>query len=725
MAEIKKVEKKSINACLQSVHPKSIHHADEQKPPQGFSSDAGRRVDEADDQLSRVLQETGPRELGESRRNSYLANRYQFAPNDRLHGHPEALIERISGAQVKVEDRHFQENHHYAQKGAAPNVLVLSAPVRGHPGIALQNASAHAQSTSQAPEWLPSFPVASFVTLPADQKMSAIASSPVIKSHQQPTVSAFVPPSPDILPPSSDQESGSIAEPRRRGGNNLHLVAARYATMVRLREEESQRLPMTNQVAENGMLSAPSRYSPQQHLVEGLQQISISTTHRPHHHHHSPAAFGLSRPSTTRLGELPVRSDEEAFAPYTFLAVLGKGNFGKVILSRDRRRHDHRLCAIKVLKKHDMFKKREVVHTMTEAAVLKTLRHPFLVECYSAFQTATRLCLVLEFVVGGELYYHLFKERRFSEARTKFYVAEIVLAVGFLHANDYIYRDLKLENLLLDAAGHIKIADFGLCKDLKAWKNEQLFGSVDEAGYEASTSTGSTNRRRMPPKRDMTFCGTPEYLAPEMLHVPGSFNLISRGAHGGAGASGGLLIYGKGVDWWALGIIIFEMLLGQLPFRTKTGDYDHLFHSIRHRDIVLPDSLDGDVRILLTGLLQKNPPQRLGHSHGNGRDYLDICESAWFHDVDWDAVYRKQIPAPFVPTIHDAEDTRHFSREFLEMPTELTPTTSFTLGYGGPHARDNHNYDHHRFYATERGGGGGGGQLADDLFRGFSFTRNF
>jgi len=634
--------------------------------------------------------------------------KYQFAPEAPLLHQHQALTEGKNGTLEELKPLRDQNNEDQrAKDGDAPNVFVLSAPVRGHPGISVENAAHPPLSNARAPEWLPSFPVTSFLTLASDQKMSAICSSPQILSHQPPPppeVGSACPPS--ATPhPSDDHDSLHVtATTRRTGGNNLHLIVDRYARMSR---------------ANWGVALAKNHSIPQHNLLESFQNVSISTSSS---RSPRPVSFASAVSSTpTRFGDLPVRSDEDAFAPYTFLAVLGKGNFGKVILSRDRRRHDNRLCAIKVLKKHDMFKKREVVHTMTEASVLKTLRHPFLVQCYSAFQTATRLCLVLEFVVGGELYYHLFKERRFSEERTKFYVSEIVLAVGFLHANDFIYRDLKLENLLLDAAGHIKIADFGLCKDLKAWKNEQLFGggSVDVSGQDASTSNCSTTRRRTPTKRDMTFCGTPEYLAPEMLHAPGSFNLISRGANGCAGASCGLLIYGKGVDWWALGIIIFEMLLGKLPFRTKTGDYDHLFHSICHRDISFPDSLNGDVRILLEGLLQKNPLQRLGHSNGNGRDYLDICESSWFSDVDWDAVYQKKIPSPFIPEIHDAEDTRHFSREFLDMPTELTPTSSFALGY---HGNNNNHHYHHRYWTG--GGGGGGGKLGDDLFRGFSFTRN-
>jgi len=384
-----------------------------------------------------------------------------------------------------------------------------------------------------------------------------------------------------------------------------------------------------------------------------------------------------------------VKTDFDAFGDYEFLAVLGKGSFGKVILSREKSKD--RLVAIKVLNKKDIVKKREVVHTITEMEVLKNLQHPFLVECHSAFQTSSRLCLVLDYVCGGELYFHLFKKRQFTEAQTKFYVTEIVLVIGFLHANDLIYRDLKLENLLLDAQGHIKLTDFGLCKDLKAG-NDQHFCSPFE---------------RQSHRRNMTFCGTPEYLAPEMLNNSGNFNGGSRNS----GARG--LIYGKGVDWWALGIIIYEMILGALPFRTKTGDYDHLFHAICYREIKLSHSrLSPDVRLLLDGLLKKDPWMRLGRSSGNGRDYLEICEAKWFADVNWDDVYNKKVAAPFVPAMEGAEDTQHFSTEFLELPTALTPTCSFNDR--SPFTDRSNNS---KAFANS------GDSNQNDPFRGFSFCR--
>jgi len=615
------------------------------------------------------------------------------------------------------------------KKSNAPTLVLLSAP----PGKSGVGATGNAGSFQPPVEWLPSFPVASYTTLAQDQKMAAISSSPAVFAlnprNSAPNFNGLKNFDPIVKGNANSQQdhhsgtSGTI-------NNNLHAIVSRYAYMNKMWVEQQHREQQQQQFL----------LQQQQIQQQQQQQLAAKRVFFPNHHHHSRGGFKGITPQQKYLvnqfqdmtlnssdplamagfSRLPVKSDKEAFAPFQFLAVLGKGNFGKVILCRDQRHANQRLCAIKVLKKKDIVKKREVVHTMTEVSVLRSFTHPFLVECYAAFQTATRLCLVLEYVVGGELYYQLFKKRRFSEEQTRFYVAEIVLAVGFLHSNDFIYRDLKLENLLLDASGHIKITDFGLCKDLRAWKNEQQMHSGNNnavvIGGSSSSPPGSVSgRRRNTTRKDMTFCGTPEYLAPEMLQVPGAFNGVSRVNNGGAACG---LIYGKDVDWWALGIIIYEMLLGKLPFRTKTGDYDHLFHSICHREINLPESLVGDVRGVLDGLLQKNPLLRLGHSNGSGRDYLDICESRWFSDVDWNAVYEKKTTPPFVPRVDNDEDTQHFSQEFLELPAELTPTTSFASAAGGG--------------GSGRAGGRGGNNVPDnyaspfidDLFRGFSFTRN-
>lgn len=279
---------------------------------------------------------------------------------------------------------------------------------------------------------------------------------------------------------------------------------------------------------------------------------------------------------------------------FEFLKVLGKGTFGKVILCRDKA-NDH-LYAIKVLKKEVIVQKDEVAHTYTEKRVLQRSRHPFLTGLKYCFQTADRLCFVMEYANGGELFFHLSRDRFFSEDRTRFYSAEIILALSYLHERGIIYRDLKLENLLLDNDGHIKITDFGLCKE--------------------NIEFGHTTR---------TFCGTPEYLAPEVLEDND---------------------YGRAVDWWGVGVVSYEMMVGRLPFYSI--DHDILFEKILNEDVRVPVRLSPEARSLLLGLLVKDPIQRLG---GGPDDAKEIMVHKFFAPIDWELLLQKKIPPPFKPQV--------------------------------------------------------------------------
>lgn len=310
------------------------------------------------------------------------------------------------------------------------------------------------------------------------------------------------------------------------------------------------------------------------------------------------------------------RKTRVSLEDFEFLKVLGKGTFGKVILCRYKR--TRKLHAIKILKKKLIIDKDEVAHTMTEGRVLREFKHPFLTELSFAFRTSDRLCFVMEYVNGGELFFHLSKERIFTEQRTRFYACEILSALGFMHEKGVIYRDLKLENLLLDKDGHIKIADFGLCK-------EQIF-------YQARTKT---------------FCGTPEYLAPEVLDDQD---------------------YGRAVDWWGLGVVMYEMMCGRLPFYNT--NHEVLFEMILMEDVKFPKTLTHQARHLLSRLLVKNPNARLG---GGQEDYKEIQAHVFFEGVDWDEVYQKKLNPPFKPSVDSETDTRYFDKEFTGESVELTP----------------------------------------------------
>lgn len=310
---------------------------------------------------------------------------------------------------------------------------------------------------------------------------------------------------------------------------------------------------------------------------------------------------------------------------FEFLKVLGKGTFGKVIMCREKA--TSQLYAIKILKKSVIIAKDEVAHTLTENRVLQKSRHPFLTHLVYSFQTPDRLCFVMEYVNGGELFYHLSKVRIFSEDRTRFYGAEIISALGYLHQNNIVYRDLKLENLLLDKDGHIKIADFGLCK-------EDMY-------YGASTKT---------------FCGTPEYLAPEVLEDND---------------------YGRAVDWWGTGVVMYEMMCGRLPFYNR--DPEVLFELILVEEIRFPRTLSDNAKSLLKGLLIKNPKNRLG---GGEDDVLEIMRHPFFTCINWQELAERKLTPPWKPDIQSETDTKYIPDEFANEPVHLTPPKAGAAGAG-------------------------------------------
>ncbi|CAG9764645.1 unnamed protein product [Ceutorhynchus assimilis] len=304
---------------------------------------------------------------------------------------------------------------------------------------------------------------------------------------------------------------------------------------------------------------------------------------------------------------------------FEFIKVLGKGTFGKVFLCREKA--TSHLYAIKILKKKFIIQKDEVAHTQTENRVLRTTNHAFLTSLKYSFQTNDRLCFVMEYVNGGELYFHLSREKVFSEDRTRFYGAEIISALAYLHSQGIIYRDLKLENLLLDKDGHIKIIDFGLCKE--------------------DITYGRTTK---------TFCGTPLYLAPEVLEKND---------------------YARAVDWWGIGVVMHEMTCGRLSFYNR--DLDMLFTLILMSDVKFPRNLSEEARNLLSGLLIKDPTKRLG---GGPDDAKQIMAHPFFDSINWRDLELKKIPPPFKPHVTSDIDTRYFDQEFTDESVELTPPDS-------------------------------------------------
>jgi len=300
---------------------------------------------------------------------------------------------------------------------------------------------------------------------------------------------------------------------------------------------------------------------------------------------------------------------------FDMIQVLGKGSFGKVVLASKRSGRDGgHLYAIKILNKQNVVKKNQVEHTLTERSVLGRMNHPFIVKLHYAFQTDSQLHFVLDYCAGGELFFHLGRAGCFSEDLGRFYAAEITLALGHLHEHGIVYRDLKPENILLTAEGHVKLADFGLSKE-----------GVTH-GTEGSHS----------------FCGTPEYLAPEVL---------DRSGHGTA------------VDWWSLGALLYEMLTGLPPWFTQ--DRQKLFAAIRHAPLRLPAGLSAASKLVLTELLQRAPAERLG-AHSTE----EVKRQPFFASIDWVALYELRVLPPFVPKLSSRTDTTNFETNFTRLPLD-------------------------------------------------------
>jgi serum/glucocorticoid-regulated kinase 2 len=294
---------------------------------------------------------------------------------------------------------------------------------------------------------------------------------------------------------------------------------------------------------------------------------------------------------------------------FDLLKVLGKGSFGKVMLVRKKDTKD--IFAMKTLRKAALIKRNQIEHTATERQIVQKIDHPFLTKLHFAFQTTDKLYMVLNYMGGGELFFWLKKDRRFSLVRSRLYAAEILLGLKCLHDQDIIYRDLKPENLLLDLEGHIRLTDFGLSKE-----------AVSGAGAKGGTKT---------------FCGTPEYLAPEILENKG---------------------HGKAVDWWSLGTLLYEMMSGLPPFYDQNMQrmYDKILHAqLRFGAHITPDS-----KTILTGLLQRKVDDRLG-----SKGPKEIMDQPYFSDLDFDKVLNKEYDPEFKPPNKNGDlDTSNFDLEF-------------------------------------------------------------
>ncbi|KAG8178722.1 hypothetical protein JTE90_023268 [Oedothorax gibbosus] len=369
------------------------------------------------------------------------------------------------------------------------------------------------------------------------------------------------------------------------------------------------------------------RYTHNSHIKECLSESDLIVNNRLRH---SPTPEPLvempeEEQQTHLITRLPPQLLETesvkvglSLENFQFISLLGRGHFGKVILSKFKNTDEY--FAIKALKKGDIIARDEIESLMAERRIFKianSIRHPFLVNLFACFQTQTHVCFVMEYACGGDLMMHIHTDI-FPEPRAVFYASCVVLGLQYLHENKIIYRDLKLDNLLLDSEGYVKIADFGLCKE--------GMGYGDRTG---------------------TFCGTPEFLAPEVLTETS---------------------YTRAVDWWGLGVLIYEMLVGESPF--PGDDEEEVFDSIVNDEVRYPTFLSLESIAIMRRLLRKNPERRLGASE---RDAEDVKKQAFFRNIHWDDLLKRKTKPPFIPIVKSAEDVSNFDEEFTSERPILTP----------------------------------------------------
>ncbi|KAL1967895.1 hypothetical protein VTN77DRAFT_2312 [Rasamsonia byssochlamydoides] len=454
------------------------------------------------------------------------------------------------------------------------------------------------------------------------QKQDAAYGAP----PRQPSAEAVSAANNSYMPPQSPQADPRQHPPRTSSSSEAAAKAAAIATGMRPPSQQGQDpRPMSPQQPPPHARYDPSAYAavqsqqaPPAHAVQKAQPYMMKPQQQQQQQLQQQQQI-VPQAQDPALQQQP--KQRIGLDHFNFLAVLGKGNFGKVMLAETKT--TKKLYAIKVLKKEFIIENDEVESTKSEKRVFLIAnkeRHPFLLNLHACFQTETRVYFVMEYISGGDLMLHI-QRGQFGLKRAQFYAAEVCLALKYFHENGVIYRDLKLDNILLTLDGHIKIADYGLCKE--------------EMWYGCTTST---------------FCGTPEFMAPEIL-------LDKK--------------YGRAVDWWAFGVLIYQMLLQQSPFRGE--DEDEIYDAILADEPLYPIHMPRDSVSILQKLLTREPELRLG---SGPTDAQEIMSHAFFRNINWDDVYHKRITPPFLPTISNPTDTSNFDQEFTSVTPVLTPVQS-------------------------------------------------
>ena len=301
------------------------------------------------------------------------------------------------------------------------------------------------------------------------------------------------------------------------------------------------------------------------------------------------------------------------FHDFIKLKVLGKGSFGEVLLVKLKA--NNKYYAMKILIKKQVKLRHQEAHTKAERDLMVKINCPFIVSIKFAFQDEYKLYIITEFMQGGEMFFHLHKEKRFSNEKARFYIIEIILAIEFLHKHNMLYRDLKPENIMVDSNGHIKLTDFGLSK---------MFTKTKEKAF--------------------TICGTPQYLAPEILSDDG---------------------YDNSVDWWSLGCVMYEMLVGKAPFKIPKGSY--LSADLYKKKISIPEYVTPEAKDLISKLLIPNPKNRLGYGKDGSQK---IKDHPYFEGINWQDAWDRKLEPPLVPQLKNETDLSYFDKMFTNEKIE-------------------------------------------------------
>ncbi|KRG00052.1 uncharacterized protein Dwil_GK13113, isoform B [Drosophila willistoni] len=323
------------------------------------------------------------------------------------------------------------------------------------------------------------------------------------------------------------------------------------------------------------------------------------------HYFNSKEDYGATLDGLSK--EFDERWSHQTPSPYNNLenyiqrAVLGYGSFGTMLVKEKTGKNYY---AAKMMSKEDLVRLKQVAHVHNEKTVLSAARFPFLVYLVDSSKDFDYLYLILPFINGGELFSYHRKVRKFNEKQSRFYGTQVLLALEYMHRMNLMYRDLKPENILIDCKGYIKLTDFGFTKRVEG--------------------------------RTSTLCGTPEYLAPEIIQ---------------------LKPYNKSVDWWAFGILLFEFVAGRSPFAAHNRDVILMYSKICLGEYRVPTYFTPPMKNLVESLMQVDTSKRLGNSNEGA---IEIKNHPWFQGVDWFAMLNQEINPPYIPTVSNIEDISNF-----------------------------------------------------------------